>query len=165
MGGAAAAAAAVPHECRACCHLPQRACPALLLQPGRDSPFLQSSFPKTAKLEASTDPAVLSSQDVPTYLPKGMILPCNLEREDVRDAFICPTASSLAELPAGAKIGSASLRRQVQILHKYPQLEVNPSHRSPIALLSPSLSAGAKIGNCGTQERCLELAAMRSCQR
>ena len=53
-----------------------------------------------------------------------MILPCNLEREDVRDAFICPTASSLAELPAGAVIGSASLRRQVQILHKYPQLEV-----------------------------------------
>ena len=64
-------------------------------------------------------------QDVPTYLPKGMILPCNLEREDVRDAFICPTVSSLAELPAGAKIGSASLRRQVQILHKYPQLEVS----------------------------------------
>jgi len=64
-------------------------------------------------------------QDVPTYLPKGMILPCNLEREDVRDAFICPTASSLAELPAGAVIGSASLRRQVQILHKYPQLEVS----------------------------------------
>ncbi len=53
-----------------------------------------------------------------------MILPCNLKREDVRDAFICPTASSLAELPAGAVIGSASLRRQVQILHKYPQLEV-----------------------------------------
>ncbi len=53
-----------------------------------------------------------------------MILPCNLEREDVRDAFICPTASSLAELPAGSVIGSASLRRQVQILHKYPQLEV-----------------------------------------
>ena len=63
-------------------------------------------------------------QDVPTYLPKGMILPCNLEREDVRDAFICPSASSLAELPAGSIIGSASLRRQVQILHKYPQLEV-----------------------------------------
>lgn len=53
-----------------------------------------------------------------------MILPCNLEREDVRDAFICPTASSLAELPAGSIIGSASLRRQVQILHRYPQLEV-----------------------------------------
>ena len=63
-------------------------------------------------------------QDVPTWLPKGTILPCNLEREDVRDAFICPSASSLAELPAGSKIGSASLRRQVQILHKYPQLEV-----------------------------------------
>lgn len=67
-------------------------------------------------------PALL--QDVPTYLPQGMILPCNLEREDVRDAFICPSADTLAELPAGSKIGSASLRRQVQILHKYPQLQV-----------------------------------------
>lgn len=77
-----------------------------------------------ALLGGDIDIAVHSMKDVPTYLPKGMILPCNLEREDVRDAFICPTASSLAELPAGAKIGSASLRRQVQILHKYPQLEV-----------------------------------------
>ena len=50
---------------------------------------------------------------MPTYLPQGMILPCNLEREDVRDAFICPSANTLAELPAGSKI-----------LHKYPQLEV-----------------------------------------
>lgn len=75
-------------------------------------------------LAICTAKLVLFLQDVPTYLPKGMILPCNLQREDVRDAFICPTASSLAELPAGAKIGSASLRRQVQILHKYPQLEV-----------------------------------------
>ena len=72
-----------------------------------------------------TDTGMLLLQDVPTYLPEGMILPCNLEREDVRDAFICPSASSLAELPAGSKIGSASLRRQVQILHKYPQLEVS----------------------------------------
>ena len=79
------------------------------------------------------------TQDVPTYLPEGMILPCNLEREDVRDAFICPGASSLAELPEGAKIGSASLRRQVQILHKYPHLEVTPPpitslHRTPFCM-------------------------------
>lgn len=77
-----------------------------------------------ALLGGDIDIAVHSMKDVPTYLPKGMILPCNLEREDVRDAFICPSAASLAELPAGAVIGSASLRRQVQILHKYPQLEV-----------------------------------------
>ena len=69
-------------------------------------------------------------QDVPTYLPEGMVVSCNLEREDVRDAFICPTAGTLAELPEGAVIGSASLRRQAQILHRYPHLKVvlNTSH-------------------------------------
>lgn len=63
-------------------------------------------------------------QDVPTYLPDGTILPCNLPREDVRDVFISPVAKSLAELPAGAIVGSASLRRQAQILAKYPHLKV-----------------------------------------
>ena len=62
-------------------------------------------------------------QDVPTYLPAGTVLPCNLPREDVRDAFISPTASCLAELPEGAVVGSASLRRQAQILHRYPHLQ------------------------------------------
>ena len=60
---------------------------------------------------------------MPTYLPDGTILPCNLQREDVRDAFISPVASCLADLPAGSVIGSASLRRQAQILHKYPHLK------------------------------------------
>lgn len=63
-------------------------------------------------------------QDVPTYLPAGSILPCNLKREDVRDAFISPVANSLGELPAGSTIGSASLRRQAQILNKFPHLKV-----------------------------------------
>jgi hydroxymethylbilane synthase len=77
-----------------------------------------------ALLDGQIDIAVHSMKDVPTYLPEGTILPCNLPREDVRDAFICPTASSLAELPAGSVVGSASLRRQSQILHKYPHLKV-----------------------------------------
>ena len=61
-------------------------------------------------------------QDVPTYLPDGMLVDCNLEREDVRDVFISPSASSLSELPEGSIVGSASLRRQAQILHRYPSL-------------------------------------------
>lgn len=77
-----------------------------------------------ALLEGNIDIAVHSMKDVPTYLPEGTILPCNLPREDVRDAFICPTASSLAELPAGSVIGSASLRRQSQLLYRYPSLKV-----------------------------------------
>lgn len=77
-----------------------------------------------ALLEGRIDIAVHSMKDVPTYLPEGTILPCNLPREDVRDAFISPVASSLAELPEGAVIGSASLRRQAQILHNFPHLKV-----------------------------------------
>lgn len=77
-----------------------------------------------ALLDGRIDIAVHSMKDVPTYLPAGTILPCNLPREDVRDAFISPHASSLAELKAGSIVGSASLRRQAQILNKYPQLKV-----------------------------------------
>lgn len=77
-----------------------------------------------ALLNGDIDIAVHSMKDVPTYLPEGTILPCNLPREDVRDAFICPNYSSLAELPEGSVVGSASLRRQSQLLHKYPHLKV-----------------------------------------
>ena len=72
-----------------------------------------------------------SMQDVPTYLPAGTILPCNLPREDVRDAFISPTAKNLGELPEGAVVGSASLRRQAQILHRYPHLKVSRTIAPP----------------------------------
>mmetsp|Transcript_6576 Transcript_6576/g.9124 ORF Transcript_6576/g.9124 Transcript_6576/m.9124 type:complete len:400 (-) Transcript_6576:448-1647(-) len=70
------------------------------------------------------DICVHSMKDVPTYLPEGTILPCNLPREDTRDVFISPKAKSLADLPDGSVIGSASLRRQSQILAKYPKLKV-----------------------------------------
>ena len=61
---------------------------------------------------------------MPTYLPEGTILPCNLPREDVRDVFISPVAKDLEGLPAGSIVGSASLRRQAQILAKNPGLKV-----------------------------------------
>ncbi|MBA0726793.1 hypothetical protein Golax_002595, partial [Gossypium laxum] len=55
-----------------------------------------------ALINGDIDIAVHSMKDVPTYLPEKTILPCNLKREDVRDAFISLSASSLAELPAGS---------------------------------------------------------------
>ncbi|MBA0586471.1 hypothetical protein Gorai_017213, partial [Gossypium raimondii] len=55
-----------------------------------------------ALINGDIDIAVHSMKDVPTYLPEKTILPCNLPREDVRDAFISLSASSLAELPAGS---------------------------------------------------------------
>jgi len=70
------------------------------------------------------DLAVHSMKDVPTQLPKGLGIVCMLKREDVRDAFLSDKATSLAELPAGAVVGTASLRRQAQILHHWPHLKV-----------------------------------------
>jgi len=72
-----------------------------------------------ALLDGRIDIAVHSMKDVPTYLPEGTILPCNLPREDVRDAFISVKYKSLADLPAGATIGSASLRRESQLRANY----------------------------------------------
>lgn len=75
-------------------------------------------------LDGRIDLAVHSMKDVPTVLPDGIVLPCVLPREDVRDAFICPTAKTVDDLPPGAVIGSASLRRGAQILHRRPDLKV-----------------------------------------
>lgn len=78
-------------------------------------------------------------KDVPTYIPEGTILPCNLPREDVRDAFISLSAKSLAELPAGSLVGSASLRRQSQILLRYPSLKVSAFDLLLVYSCSPCL--------------------------
>ena len=79
-----------------------------------------------AQLGNRIDIAVHSMKDVPTVLPDGLILPCILEREDVRDAFISLKAKSLADLPAGSVVGTASLRRGAQILFRRPDLKVEP---------------------------------------
>ncbi len=75
-------------------------------------------------LAGAIDLAVHSMKDVPTVLPDGIVLPCMLPREDVRDAFLSLKAANLAELPAGSVIGTASLRRGAQILHRRPDLTV-----------------------------------------
>lgn len=63
-------------------------------------------------------------KDVPTWLPEGTILPCNLIREETNDVFICKKYKTLKDLPDGAVIGSASLRRQAQLLAVNPTLKV-----------------------------------------
>ncbi len=77
-----------------------------------------------AMLDGRIDLAVHSMKDVPTWLPVGIILPCMLEREDVRDVFISTRAETLSGLPAGSVVGTASLRRQALILHRRPDLKV-----------------------------------------
>lgn len=77
-----------------------------------------------ALLEGSIDLAVHSAKDLPTTLPEGIVIAGFLPREDVRDAFISHRYKSLAELPPGAVVGSASLRRQAQIRRLRPDLKV-----------------------------------------
>ena len=78
-----------------------------------------------ALLDGRIDIAVHSMKDMPTVLPDGLEISCLLEREDPRDAFISLAADSLAALPAGALVGSASLRRQAQIRRLRPDLRVD----------------------------------------
>eukprot|EP00560_Eucampia_antarctica_P007125 CAMPEP_0197823388 /NCGR_PEP_ID=MMETSP1437-20131217/717_1 /TAXON_ID=49252 ORGANISM="Eucampia antarctica, Strain CCMP1452" /NCGR_SAMPLE_ID=MMETSP1437 /ASSEMBLY_ACC=CAM_ASM_001096 /LENGTH=364 /DNA_ID=CAMNT_0043422525 /DNA_START=54 /DNA_END=1148 /DNA_ORIENTATION=- len=79
----------------------------------------------TALLGDEVDICVHSMKDVPTWLPDGTILPCTLPREDTNDAFISKDNEfkSIAELPDNSVIGTASLRRQAQIMAQNPTLK------------------------------------------
>jgi hydroxymethylbilane synthase len=79
-----------------------------------------------ALLAGRIDLAVHSMKDLPTWLPDGIVLACMLPREDPRDAFIGRTGDTLIDLPPGAVVGTASLRRKAQILHHRPDLNVIP---------------------------------------
>ena len=74
--------------------------------------------------EGRIDLAVHSMKDLPTRMPPGIVLAAVPAREDQRDAFIATRARRLAELPPGATVGTASLRRQAQTLHLRPDLKV-----------------------------------------
>ena len=70
------------------------------------------------------DIAVHSLKDVPSLLPPGQVFVAFPEREDPRDGFVSPSARSLRELPQGARLGTASLRREAQALALRPDLQV-----------------------------------------
>ncbi len=76
--------------------------------------------------EGRADLAVHSLKDVPMELPHGFELAAVLEREDPRDAFVSNDYASLDELPAGAVVGTSSLRRQALIAARYPHLVIKP---------------------------------------
>lgn len=81
-----------------------------------------------ALLAGEIDFAVHSFKDVPVTMPlvdqANLVTAAVPEREDARDVLICETARSIDELPQGARVGTGSLRRQAQILHKRPDLKV-----------------------------------------
>lgn len=79
-----------------------------------------------AMLEGHAHLAVHSLKDVPMELPPEFELAAVLEREDARDAFVSNDYDSLAALPAGAVVGTSSLRRQALIASRFPHLVIQP---------------------------------------
>jgi hydroxymethylbilane synthase len=78
-----------------------------------------------ALIAGHIDLAVHSLKDLETWLPDGLIIACVLPRDDPRDVLVS-AAATLASLPRGAKVGTASLRRQAQLLRQRPDLAVVP---------------------------------------
>jgi hydroxymethylbilane synthase len=77
-----------------------------------------------ALLAGTADLAVHSMKDVPTENPAGLIFPAITKREDVRDCLISRDGSDLKNLPSAGRVGTSSLRRQAQLWHHRPDLEL-----------------------------------------
>lgn len=77
-------------------------------------------------LDGQADLAVHSSKDIPGELMPGLYLSCFPEREDARDVLVSRSGAKLAELPAGARVGTTSLRRSVQLRASRPDLVIVP---------------------------------------
>ena len=75
-------------------------------------------------LDGRADLAVHSMKDVPAELPEGLCIGAILEREDPRDAFVSNRYTSVDDLPAGARVGTSSLRRQCQLRARRPDLQL-----------------------------------------
>ena len=76
-------------------------------------------------LDGRADLAVHSLKDVPAELPPGLELALVMEREDPRDAFVSGRYENFAVMPAGARVGTSSLRRQMQLRAAYPELDID----------------------------------------
>jgi hydroxymethylbilane synthase len=77
-----------------------------------------------ALLDGRIDCAVHSLKDMPAELPRGLVIGAISEREDPRDVFVSHIADTLTALPHGARLGTASLRRQAQALRQRPDLQL-----------------------------------------
>jgi hydroxymethylbilane synthase len=75
-------------------------------------------------LDGRFDCAVHSMKDMPAEDPPGLVIAAVPLREDPRDAFLSLTHASVDAMPAGARLGTASLRRQAQALHRRPDLTI-----------------------------------------
>ncbi|MEM6904193.1 MAG: hydroxymethylbilane synthase, partial [Pseudomonadota bacterium] len=94
-----------------------------------------------AMLEGKADLAVHSMKDMPDQMPSGLVIDCLLPRADPRDALVSLTHTSLADLPPGTVVGTASLRRQALLLKQRPDLITVP-FRGNINTRLKKLAAG-----------------------
>jgi hydroxymethylbilane synthase len=81
---------------------------------------------EVAMADGRADLAVHSLKDVPMDMPAGFALAAISAREDPRDAFVSNRHTALAALPAGAVVGTSSLRREAQLRERYPKLVIEP---------------------------------------
>jgi hydroxymethylbilane synthase len=97
---------------------------------------------EAALLERRIDLAVHSVKDLPTWLPQGLVLGAVLVRGDPRDVLIARAGAGLDALPRGAVVGTASPRRQAQLLARRPDLRVM-TFRGNVDTRLKKLAAGA----------------------
>jgi hydroxymethylbilane synthase len=77
-----------------------------------------------ALLDETIDLAVHSVKDVPTETPSRLCFPAVCRRDDVRDCLVSANGATLANLRQGARVGTSSLRRQAQLRHIRPDLDI-----------------------------------------
>jgi hydroxymethylbilane synthase len=94
----------------------------LVAQSGRKGLFIKEI--EDALLHGSIDLAVHSMKDVPTEIPDGLAIPAIPPRGESRDCLISLNGQKLADMPRGARVGTSSLRRQAQIRHNRPDLQM-----------------------------------------
>ena len=112
-----------------------------------------------ALIAREIDFAVHSMKDMPTVLPDGLAIRCILPREDVRDAFISRKAKTFDELPAGAVVATASLRRQAQVRRMRPDLVVAPLRgnvETRLRKLDEGVADATLLANAGLRRLGLE---------
>ncbi len=95
-------------------------------------------------LYKTIDIAVHSMKDMPVLQPKDLLIDCYLSREDARDAFVSFTNQGIEELSDGAVVGTSSLRRRAQLLHRRPDLAV-VEFRGNVQTRLKKLEAGVAV--------------------
>lgn len=112
-----------------------------------------------ALIAREIDFAVHSMKDMPTVLPEGLAIRSILPREDVRDAFISRKAKTFDDLPAGAVVATASLRRQAQVRRMRPDLQVAPLRgnvETRLRKLDEGVADATLLANAGLRRLGLE---------